>query len=173
MTDTDRESQKGVKLWSRKRFGAPPKYETPEALWDDCVKYFEWVEDNPLMADNLVTYQGVANHEEVAHMRAMTYDGLCAYIGITIRTWREWREKREDLSPVIKEVDQIIREQKFTGAASGHLNPNIIARDLGLADRQEHTGKDGGPIQQEHTEKSPEEKAKMIAFYLQKGLSNG
>jgi hypothetical protein len=28
-------------------------------------------------------------------------------------------------------------EQKFSGAAAGLLNPNIIARDLGLADKSE------------------------------------
>ncbi|MDC9826565.1 terminase small subunit, partial [Devosia sp. ZB163] len=43
-------------------------------------------------------------------------------------------------------VDEIIRAQKFEGAAAGLLNPNIIARDLGLADKQELTGKGGSPL---------------------------
>lgn len=33
-------------------------------------------------------------------------------------------------------VEQIIRQQKFEGAAAELLNPNIIARDLGLADKK-------------------------------------
>ena len=32
---------------------------------------------------------------------------------------------------------QIIYTQKFEGSAAGLLNPNIIARDLGLNDKQE------------------------------------
>jgi len=35
---------------------------------------------------------------------------------------------------------------KFEAAAGGLLNPNIIARDLGLAERTELTGRDGEPI---------------------------
>ena len=44
--------------------------------------------------------------------------------------------------------EEIIYNQKFTGAAADLLNPNIIARELGLADKQqnEHTGVDGKPI---------------------------
>jgi hypothetical protein len=37
----------------------------------------------------------------------------------------------------------VIYEQKFTGAAADLLNPNIIARDLGLADKQDHQSSDG------------------------------
>ena len=37
----------------------------------------------------------------------------------------------------------MIYEQKFTGAAAGLLNPNIIARDLGLADKTDHASSDG------------------------------
>ena len=45
------------------------------------------------------------------------------------------------------------REQKkssatrsLSGAAADMLNANIIARDLGLSDKSELTGKGGGPI---------------------------
>ncbi|SMP36850.1 terminase small subunit, partial [Shimia sagamensis] len=55
-------------------------------------------------------------------------------------TWREWRKSRKDLSSVMTRVEQIIRQQKFEGAAAELLNPNIIARDLGLADKKEIGG---------------------------------
>lgn len=38
---------------------------------------------------------------------------------------------------VIARIEDIVYNQKFSGAASGFLNPNIIARDLGLADKTE------------------------------------
>ena len=38
---------------------------------------------------------------------------------------------------VIERIEQTVYSQKFEGAAAGLLNANIIARDLGLADRRE------------------------------------
>ncbi len=43
----------------------------------------------------------------------------------------------KDFSKVITRIREIIYNQKFTGAAAGFLNPNIIARDLGLVDKAE------------------------------------
>ncbi len=58
--------------------------------------------------------------------------------------------------------------QKFEGAAADLLNANIISRELGLADRQEHTGKDGGAI--ETRDVSNVEIARRIAFLLATGI---
>ena len=44
---------------------------------------------------------------------------------------------------VTKKVEQIIYNQKFAGATAGLMNPNIIARDLGLSDKTDHTSSDG------------------------------
>ena len=98
-------------------------------------------------------------------MRAMTIGGLCIFLDIGRRSWDEYRA-RQDFSPVCEQVEQTIREQKFSGAAADLLNANIIARDLGLADKQEFTGKDGAPIAIELDDK---EAARRIAFALAKG----
>lgn len=140
----------GNRLWeARSSAGPKPKFSGPEPLWAACVEYFEWVEDNPLWEDKVTSFQGVNAHEPVAKMRAMTIAGLCLFLDIEESTWREWRANRSDLSAVITRAEAVIYEQKFTGAAADLLNPNIIARDLGLADRREHSGPDGGPIQTE------------------------
>jgi hypothetical protein len=129
---------KGNRFWeARSSHGANPKFEHPSDLWDACLEYFEWVESNPLYEDKLVTFQGAATHEPVAKMRAMTIGGLCVFLDIDETSWRGWRESREDLIPVIARVERIIRAQKFEGASADLLNANIIARDLGLADKQE------------------------------------
>lgn len=44
-------------------------------------------------------------------------------------------------------INDAIRHQKFTGAAADLLNPMIISRDLGLADKSELSGPDGGPME--------------------------
>jgi hypothetical protein len=66
----------------------------------------------------------------------MTVDGLTLYLGITKESLGDYRE-RKGYSDVMSIVDAIIRDQKFTGAAADQLNPNIIARDLGLKDKSE------------------------------------
>lgn len=98
------------------------------------------------MEDKIISFQGVATHVPVAKMRAMTVSGLCIYLDIGRRTWDEYRS-RQDFLPVCEQVEQIIRNQKFTGAAADLLNASIIARDLGLAEKQELTGANGGPIE--------------------------
>ena len=64
---------------------------------------------------------------------------------------------------------EIIRTQKFAGAAADLLNANIIARDLGLADKNEVTGKDGGPV--EVKELSDLQAAQRVAYMLGRALS--
>ncbi len=138
----------GNRLWeARSSAGPKPKFAGPDELWAACVEYFVWVEQNPLMEG--IAYQGKVSKNGLPKMRAMTIVGLCVFLDIEERTWRLWRDERSDLLPIVTRVEAIIYEQKFAGASAGLLNPNIIARDLGLADKQELTGRDGGPIQTE------------------------
>jgi len=136
----------GNSFWqARSSHGRKPKFETAQKLWEACCEYFDWVEANPLYEDKLVTFQGVASHEPMAKMRAMTVTGLCIFLDISFQNWTEYRE-RQDYSEVTSRVDDIIRTQKFQGAAADLLNPNIIARDLGLTDKQEIGGNPDSPI---------------------------
>ncbi len=138
---------KGNRFWeARSSHGAKPKFENPEDLWSACVEYFNWVDANPLYKDQLVTFQGAATHEPVAQMRAMTLMGMCLFLDVSIQQWNDWRKSRPDLFEVISRAEAVIYQQKFSGAAADLLNANIIARELGLADKSELTGKDGGPI---------------------------
>lgn len=138
----------GNRFWeARSSAGPNPKFKTPEQLWEACCEYFAWVEANPLFEVKAFAYQGVVTQEPVAKMRAMTLGGLCYFLRISDETWRNWRKDRADLLGVMDEAERVIYEQKFTGAAADLLNPNIIARDLGLADRKELSGPDGGPIE--------------------------
>jgi hypothetical protein len=137
---------KGNQFWrARSSHGRNPKFASPEQLEAACEEYFQWVEDNPLWEDKVTSFQGINTHEPIAKMRAMTLDGLQLFLDIHHDTWSEWR-KRLDLSAVITRVEKAIRSQKFAGAAADLLNPNIIARDLGLSDKSELTGRDGSPL---------------------------
>lgn len=162
----------GNGFWkARSSHGRAPKFETPETLWDACCEYFQWVEDNPLWEDKVTSFQGVNTHEPIAKMRAMTISGLCIFLDIDRKTWDAYRA-RSDYFHIVTRAEEIIRDQKFSGAAADLLNANIIARDLGLSEKQEHTGKDGGPIQTE--EVGGYELARRIAFALSgNGKSTG
>ena len=128
-------AEKGNKYWQmRSKDGKEPKYK-PDQLWDNAVKYFEWINDNPLWEEQLFAYQGTITRERVAKMRAMTYEGLQLFLEISHVTWLNYKKKKDYLT-IIYAIEKIIYEQKFTGAAATLLNPNIIARDLGLRDDQ-------------------------------------
>lgn len=136
----------GNRFWEeRSSHGRAPIFGSPDELWEACCEYFAWVDANPLYEQKGFAFQGAVTVHEFAKMRAMTVVGLCIFLDISVRTWAEYRE-RQDFTPITTRVDEIIRTQKFQGAAADLLNANIIARDLGLADKSEHSGPDGGPI---------------------------
>lgn len=132
---------KGNQFWRvRSSHGRKKIFETSGILWEAACEYFVWVEDNPL--SKAITYQGKITGKEDL-MRAMTISGLCIFMGTNSEYLTQF-EKRQDLDTgegrdfyrVIKEIKEIIKTQKFEGASAGLLNPNIIARDLGLVDKQ-------------------------------------
>ena len=140
--------QAGNKFWlARSSHGRNPIFSNPEQLRNACYEYFQWVEDNPLYEEKIFHAQGVITKDTVAKIRAMTISGLCLFLDICENTWTNYK-KQPDFLSITLEVEKVIYNQKFAGAAADLLNSNIIARELGLADKQqnEHTGVDGKPI---------------------------
>lgn len=135
----------GNQFWkARAKHGRDKIFSSAEALWESCCEYFEWVEANPLWEDTVNFFQGCPTHDPIAKMRAMTIGGLCIFLDIDRSTWTAWKSDK-DFSVIVTRAEEVIREQKFVGASAGLLNPNIIARDLGLKDTSahEHTSPDG------------------------------
>ena len=64
-----------------------------------------------------------------------------------MKTFYEYA-KKDDYSNITTRIEDAIYQQKLEGAAADLLNPNIIARELGLKDQQEITGKDGAAVSQ-------------------------
>jgi hypothetical protein len=122
---------------AKRKVGRPLQFETAEQLWIACVDYFEWVEENPLFETKIAQSGGIPTKIKVPLARAMTQEAMCLHIGITDETWRNYRE-REDFFGVTTRVDAMVYTQKFEGAAANLFNANIIARDLGLKDKQQY-----------------------------------
>jgi hypothetical protein len=128
---------KGNKFWmARSSHGRSPTFASPDILWAAANEYFAWVEANPLWETKAFASGGKVVVKELPKMRAMTISGLCIFLDIARRSWDDYRA-RQDFSPVVTRVEEIISTQKFEGASADMLNSNIIARDLGLRDKQD------------------------------------
>lgn len=133
---------KGNRFWeARTKHGRDKLFTSEAILWEASVEYFKWVEDNPLKEQKATQFQGTFIKGAVNKMRAMTIEGLCLFLDISRPTWYEYKE-HEDFTYIIGKIEDVIRSQKFAGAAADLLNASIIARDLGLKDesKRELTG---------------------------------
>jgi len=141
----------GNQFWKvRAKNGRDKIFSSEEMLWEAACEFFQWVEDNPLKEAKLFKIKGESGadeiiQEECSKMRAMTIEGLCLFIDIATTTWYEYA-KDNDFTYIINKIDNVIRYQKFSGAAADLLNPNIIARDLGLKDHKAIGGDPENPV---------------------------
>ena len=134
---------KGNEFWKlRSKHGRDKIFTTPDIMLQACYEYFEWCEKYPLIE---IDFRGSKIEKiELPKMRAMTMWGLCSFLHVNTVYFNDFESglkgkddaTSKDFSKVITHVRESITNQKFAGAAAGFLNPNIIARDLGLKDNQ-------------------------------------
>jgi len=134
------------KFWKlRSRHGREKLFATPEILWKAACEYFQWCVDNPLFEEKGFAYQGTVTKESFAKMRAMTLSQLCFYLHCNEGYFRTFKAQlptgEQDFNTVIDNIETVIYNQKFQGAAADLLNANIISRELGLTDKTELSGK--------------------------------
>lgn len=128
---------KGNKFWmARSSHGRTPAFASPDVLWAAALEYFAWVEANPLYETKAFASGGKVVVKELPKMRAMTISGLCIFLDISRQAWSDYKA-REGFADITTRVEEVISAQKFEGAAADLLNANIIARDLGLRDKQD------------------------------------
>lgn len=145
----------GNQFWKlRSKHGRDKLFASPELMWEAACEYFEWCEDNPLQEGKVFQFQGEIVNASINKMRAFTLEGLSSYLDTSASYFREFKSgiltgetsHSKDFLTVIKKIEETIYNQKFTGAAADMLNANIIARDLGLADKKEHSGEVKLPV---------------------------
>jgi len=141
----------GNQFWKRRsKHGRDTIFGSPTAMLDAAYEYFEWAEKDHLKEEII---QG-GKRFQVGKMRAFTMAGLCIFLDVNTMYFSQFEAKLDpeknqihnDFSIVIKTIKDIIYQQKFTGAAAGLLNPNIIARDLGLSDKSTVDAKIETPV---------------------------
>lgn len=136
--------EKGNQFWkARSTHGRDTLFASPSLLWEAACEYFQWCDDNPLYEEKGFAFQGVVTKEKFAKLRAYTMSGLCLFLDCSQSYFRAFkaqeRENKADFITIIEKIEETIYNQKFVGAAADQLNPNIIARELGLSDKQEGT----------------------------------
>lgn len=138
----------GQQLWQiveqrlKSNGGRPRTFETPEAMFEAALAYFKWADANPLVEEKAFQFQGVPVMADINKMRPYTLKAFMLHAGSSYQSWSDYRARAE-FSEVVNMIDDTIRTQKFDGAVAGLMNPNIIARDLGLVDKQDLTSSDG------------------------------
>lgn len=158
---------KGNQFWKlRSKHGRDRLFATSGELWEAACEYFQWCDDNPFYeveqsrgqskphVDDQGNVTFPPNLVELPKMRPYTMQGLCLYLDCNTLYFNDFEkalkdkqdEVSKDFSLIVTRIREVIYNQKFSGAASGFLNPNIIARDLGLSDKSELTGRNGAPL---------------------------
>lgn len=125
---------KNNQYWRLAHDWKKPKVYQPDEILEKAQEYAEWCEENPLYELKVF---GTGVKMKVPKMRAMTIQGFCLFANMSSSTWYEY-EKLEAYSQIISRVKDLFYSQKVEGAAADLLNPNIIARELGLTDSQKH-----------------------------------
>jgi len=140
----------GNRFWElRSKHGRDKTFETPELLWEAACEYFAWCEDNPFMESKAMSVSQGMNQGsdveiiEIPVKRPFTLHGICLFFGVSTAYLRAFKSQeragKEDFLTVIAQIEETIYNQKFSGAAAGFFNANIISRDLGLADKSQIT----------------------------------
>lgn len=134
------------------KMGRPVLFETPDVLRDAVMAYFKHVYDNPeyeaVFKDGLVRY--------MPKRPLLTLDGLRTYLGTGPSFWRDKRDEMKDnpdFSAVFEWADQIVRNNKITGATLGFFKENIVAREY----VKEHVVTEVGAIQKSISDLFPDD----------------
>jgi len=134
-------------MYDRSRQQRPRQFYSPEDFFAEARKYFEWCDDNPLKEEQVWQFKGGIVRADKAKVRPYTKKGLAIFLHIPSGRLASYSARGEGWSDTVEMIDEIIYTQKFENAAAGLLQSTFIARDLGLAEKQEVTGANGGPIE--------------------------
>ena len=133
----------GNNYWEfRDKHGRNFKY-TPEKLWEEAVKYFDWMSKRVWNKNEAIkSGDRVGDIIEVPTSTPFSCESFCLFADISGDTFRNYQSNKEgykDFLEVSTRIRAIIDSQQFEGATVGAYNPNIIARKLGLQDKQDIT----------------------------------
>lgn len=131
---------KGNQFWKlRSKHGRDKLFASPELMWDAACEYFQWCEDNPWQKVETTIKGKTTDVKTTPTERPFTMQGLCLYLDCNTKYFNNFKstlkESDKDFNYIVTRIEETVYKQKFEGAAVGAFNANIIARDLGLAEK--------------------------------------
>lgn len=112
---------------------------TVQEFLSDAIAYFDWAHGTPLQEEQVFQFKGVIVRADRAKMRVFTKTAMATFLGMSVSRFDTYKNRGGEWAEAVVRVEQVIRTQKFEGAAAGLLNANLIVRDLGLTDKTDHT----------------------------------
>jgi hypothetical protein len=151
---------------NRKKNGRELIFKTPKELLDKAYEYFEWCDNNPVEKNEAIK-SGIAAGKiiPIPIRRPYTLGQLCVYIGVSRDTFKSY-EKRKGFLLVATHIRDIIEANQLEGALVEIYNPNIVARMLGLSEKKEIAGKDGGDLVINVTSEKTKDSLNELKEYL-------
>ncbi len=150
----------------RQKDGRELIYKTPDELLQEAYKYFEWCYKKPWYKNEAIkSGPNAGKIIKVPTSRPYTIEGLCVYAGISVQTFFNY-EQRNDFLEVVTHIREVIRQNQLEGAMVEAYSSNIVARLLGLSDKKELTGKDGGELVVNVTSEKTKEGLKKLGDAL-------
>lgn len=139
---------KGNNYWQfRNKHGRGFTY-TPDSLWEEAVKYFEWISEKVWNKKEAIKSGEMSGTLiDIPTQTPMSIESFCLFLDIDRNTFLNYESNKDpykDFFQVSTYIRGVIESNQFEGATVGAYNPNIIARKLGLSDRNDITtnGKD-------------------------------
>ena len=133
----------------RNKHGRDFKY-TPEGLWDEAVRYFEymsgstWVKKEPVKSGDKI-----GKLIDVPTKTPLSIETFCLFADIDRTTFRNYLSNEDpykDFFQVSTRIQGIIEANQFEGATVGAYNHSIIASKLGLSKKVDHNIKTEQPL---------------------------
>lgn len=127
---------------AKKRGGNRKNIEDPQKMWDLACDYFKHTDDNQYEKQDFIRGgEKAGDIVKLKNGRPYTWAGFAVYLRnneiiSSIDHYRLNRDgKYRHFQEVMKAIGDVIYDNKFSGAAVGVFNANLIARDLGLVDK--------------------------------------
>lgn len=127
----------GNQFWKlRSKHGRDKIFTDPQILWEAACEYFEATDKRKWTKKDWVGKDAMEVERE--NETPYTKSGIALFIGCEWRTIEALKDNdNKDFLSIVTRIEQIIWTQKFEGATVGAFNSSIIARELGLSDKQE------------------------------------
>lgn len=137
----------------KRMVGRPPRFATPEELWQCFLDYVEMVDAYKIDLPMFMTKRNKKGKNDEASdegkagqvARPLTFQGFMAFTGMG-QDWNEFAKytstRSDDFSVVIKRIRATIENDQISGGLAKIYDSNLTARLNGLKDRTDHTSGD-------------------------------